>query len=302
MRRVDTAFQSGGKRCAAWLYEPDAEPPWACVVMAHGLGGTREGGLGAYAECFAAAGMAVLLFDYRHLGASEGEPRQLVSIGRQLEDWRSALSNVRGRPEIDRERIALWGTSLSGGHVIGTAARDGGLACVVAQIPHLDGLAALREVGARTAIRLTAAGLRDAARAIRRAPPWLVPIAGPPGSLAFLTAPDADEGLRALYPPGELRNEVAARVALSIGAYRPVRSAPKVNCPLLVCIADRDTITPPEPAARAAAAAPHGEARHYDAVHFEIYQGLLERVVSDQTEFLARHLLASAEAPERRVA
>ena len=116
--RTDSHFSSGGSECAAWLYMPDGEGPHPCVVMAHGFSAVREHRLDAYAERFAAAGMAVLVFDYRHFGASQGEPRQLLSIARQLADWHAAVAHARNLPEVDARRVAVWGSSFSGGHVI----------------------------------------------------------------------------------------------------------------------------------------------------------------------------------------
>ena len=117
MTREDVSFEVDGARCAAWLYRPEAAT--SIVVMAHGWTGVREQRLGAYAERFAAAGLAALVFDYRHFGASEGEPRQLLDIKRQLADWRAAVEFARRLPGI--ERVALWGSSFSGGHVLETA-------------------------------------------------------------------------------------------------------------------------------------------------------------------------------------
>jgi len=130
--RRDVEFKSGGITCRAWAYAPaghtePAAPSIAapCIVMAHGLGGTRDAALEPYAERFAQAGFHVLLFDYRHLGASDGEPRQLISIARQVDDWAAAIAYARSMPGVDPARIALWGCSLSGGHVLMAAARDG---------------------------------------------------------------------------------------------------------------------------------------------------------------------------------
>ena len=133
--RSDVSFESGAARCAAWLYRPAAPPPFPCVVMAHGFGGTREVRLDAYAERFAAAGFAALVFDYRHFGASEGEPRQLLDVAKQLGDWRAAIAWARAQPEIDAARVAIWGTSFSGGHVMSLGAEDAQLAAIVAQVP-----------------------------------------------------------------------------------------------------------------------------------------------------------------------
>ena len=92
------------------------------MVLAHGFGGVKEARLDAYAERFAAAGYAALVFDYRHFGDSGGEPRLLIDIGRQQADWRAAIAFARALEGVDGERIALWGTSFSGGHVIELAA------------------------------------------------------------------------------------------------------------------------------------------------------------------------------------
>ena len=96
--RREVAFLSDGVTCRAWAYVPDAAVPrpLPCIVMAHGLSGTRNASLEPYAERFAAAGFYVVLFDYRYLGDSDGEPRQLISIPRQLEDWKSAIAFARG--------------------------------------------------------------------------------------------------------------------------------------------------------------------------------------------------------------
>src|SRR5206468_5312028 len=138
MSRSDVTFRSGGDACAAWLYRPEREGPYPIVVLAHGFGALREARLWAYAERFAAAGMAALVFDYRHFGASGGEPRQLLDVSRQLADWAAAVAFARGLDGVDAERVALWGTSLSAGHVVSTAADDPRVAAVVAQVPFAD--------------------------------------------------------------------------------------------------------------------------------------------------------------------
>lgn len=91
---------------------------------------------------FAAAGIAALTYDYRHLGTSEGEPRGLIDITRQRADYRAAIDLARRLDGIDHERIALWGTSFGGGHVLATAARYHGIAAAIIQNPFVDGHAA----------------------------------------------------------------------------------------------------------------------------------------------------------------
>jgi len=288
--RTDVSFDSGGVRCAAWLYLPAGPPPFPCVVMAHGFGGTREVRLDAYAERFAAAGFAALVFDYRHFGASEGEPRQILDVGKQLDDWRAAIAWARSQPEIDPARVAIWGTSFSGGHVMSLGAEDARLAAIVAQVPFCDPRAAA--VPPLQMLRLLLAGLRDAWRGFRKHPPLEIPVVGPPGSLAVLTSPDAMPGYLALLPPGSLwRNAVAARVMLQVSRYRPLSAAARIESPLLVCAAEQDVLTPPGPALEAAARARRGTATRYPCQHFEIYLGtLFEQAVADQIAFLREHL------------
>lgn len=263
--------------------------------MAHGFSSVKEQRLDAYAERFCAAGLGVLVFDYRHFGVSGGEPRQLVDISRQLADWKTAVAFARTLEGADPKRVALWGSSFSGGHVVATAADDAAVAAVVAQAPFTDGLSAAKAGGAKAAVRLTLAGLRDAAAAVRGAPPVTIPAAGKPGTLAAMTAPDAYDGFHAIDPPESAwRNEVAARVALRLLQYRPFAKLRAVRCPVLVCVCENDWTTPPEPAARAAERSPNTELRRYPIGHFEIYSGRgFERAVTDQTEFLVRTLLGA---------
>jgi uncharacterized protein len=293
--RDDIRFRSHGETLAGWLYRPEGtDGPVRCVVLAHGFGALKEARLDAYAERFAGAGMAALVFDYRHFGDSTGEPRNLVDIGRQHDDWRAAIAHARGLDGVDPDRIALWGSSFSGGHVIAVGAGDRRVAAIVAQVPHADGIATLRSAGVANAARLTAAGLIDAAGALLGRPPHYMPIVGPPGTLAAMNSTDAEPGYSRLYPNGfEWRNQVAARIALRVAAYSPGKRAAALACPLLVQVGTRDVVTPPEPARKAARAAPRGELADYDAGHFDVYVGeTFERSVADQLEFLDRHLAA----------
>ena len=180
--RLDVTFGSHGARCAAWLYLPEGREGRApCVVMAHGFAATREEQLAAFAERFAAAGLAALVFDYRHFGDSEGEPRQLLDIRRQQDDYRAAVAYARTRDEVDPARIALWGSSFSGGHVVAVAAGDPSIAAVVSQSPFADGVAQATAAPPAVAAKLMALGLRDEIGARLGRPPVLIPVAGPPG-------------------------------------------------------------------------------------------------------------------------
>jgi len=290
--REDFDFQSNGAKCAAWFYRSKSVSRSPCIVIGHGFSGVREQRLDAYAECFAQAGIAVLLFDYRHFGASAGEPRQLLSIHRQLQDWEAAIDVARSLPEVDPTRIALFGSSFSGGHVQTIAARDSGIAAVVAQVPFCDGLRNLPAFGLNYVVRLTIAGLRDVATAVFGLEPYRIPAVGAPGTLAVLTTPDAVPGFANMNPPGSTwRNEVCARIALTVGSYRPGFSAAKILCPILYTIGEKDLLTPARFAHDAARRAPRAEVKSYACGHFDVYvPPLWEKVVADQIEFLLRQL------------
>lgn len=288
MDRRDVSFDSGGARCAAWLWaDAEARP---CVVLGHGFAATRIARLDAYAERFAAAGFAALVFDYRHFGDSEGEPRQLLSIRRQLDDWRAAVRFARSLDGVDPDRIVLWGTSFGGGHVARIAAEDSRVAAAISQVPYMDGIAALGAAGAPDVLRMTVAGVRDELHRLRRQPQHMIPVVGPPGRTAIMNSPDAEPGYMGMFEPGApFRNEVAARVALRIALYSPGRAARRITCPWLVSIADGDVVTPPQPALKAAMRAPRGEVRRYSSGHFDIYRGeLFRRAVADQIDFIRR--------------
>ena len=304
-QRRDLHFSSGTDRCHAWLYLPlttaGADRP-PVLVMGHGLGAVKQLRLAAFAERFQAAGYACLVFDYRHFGDSEGEPRELLSIRRQREDWHAAVAFARSLPDVDGDRVVLWGTSFGGGHAIVTAAEDRDVIAAIAQCPFTDGLASARQISALGNARLAAAVAKDlGARALGR-PPVRVKVAARPGEVGLMDAPDVIEGVMGLLEASglteeEYRNDVPARVALEIPLDSPGRRTRDVRCPILFCVCDTDSVAPAGATLRHAAEAPHGKVLRYPVGHFDIYVGdLFERVVADQLAFLATHVPVTAAA------
>lgn len=293
--RLDVTFPSDDSYCAAWLYLPESDEPAPIIVLGHGLGSVREMRLDVYAEHFVSAGYACLVFDYRHFGASGGEPRQLLSVSRELDDWRSAVAFARSREEVDNDRIVLWGTSFGGGHVITTAAADRRIAAVIAQCPFTDGPASALAMHPWTSAKVTALALTDIIGDRLGREPVMVPSAGAPRSTALMATHDSESGYLGLVPPSStFRNEVAARFALDISRYRPGRRTPEINCPILFCICEHDTVAPSAATQRHAARAPRGEIRLYDEGHFDIYvEPAFDQVIADQIAFLAAHVPAT---------
>jgi uncharacterized protein len=310
--RRDVSFASGGETCAAWHFpgESDAfasERGRPCLMMAHGTGGTRDSGLEPFAEAFAEAGLDVLLFDYRNFGASTGEPRQLAWPPRHREDYRAAVAFARGLDGVDPERIVLWGTSWSGGHVVYVAADDRRIAAVIAQIPDLDGLRALREISRYAdwgrLLRVNLESLKDVFGALRGRAPRAMPIVAEPGHFAAISSEDARAGYQAIAGPS-WRNEIIARWVLAEWTNRAITRMDEVQCPILVQIADRDQVAPPT-GARAAAWRAKGrvEVREYPCAHFGIYLGQWrEQAIADQLHFLRRHLAGTSARAEEPAA
>ncbi len=296
MDREEIRFASGAESCAAWFYPAlGVAGPAPCVVMASGLSCVREQRLDAFAERFAAAGFAVLAFDYRYFGASGGEPRSLMNASRQRQDWRAALAYAAGLEAVDAGRVAAWGFSLGGGNVQALAVGESGIAAAICVCPVVDGLRTLLFIGGPGHVaRLFAAGLRDGLRVLRRAEPHRAPAAGPPRSGAVLARPSTLAEFEAVTPPGSSwRNELCARAALA-PPYRLAKKVRRIGCPILYCIADDDEINPPALGIAAAGHAPAGELRRYPGGHFAPLHGeAFETAVADQLDFLQRSLAGS---------
>ena len=258
--------------------------------MAHGLGAIKEAGLAPYAERFAGAGYTVLVFDYRHFGGSSGEPRQLLSVRRQLEDWRSALAWVRSLDLVDPGSVVAWGTSFGGGHVLSIAAEDERLAGAIAQCPFTDGIASTLRVPPLASLRLTALALRDLAGSKFGRPALLVATVGEPGSLAFMATLDAMAGYRALTAGiDDFDERITARSVLDIVRYGPGRQARRISCPVHVAICDEDSVAPAARATRQVSRAARAEVVHYPIGHFDIYTGEpFEQAVAGYLDFLER--------------
>jgi uncharacterized protein len=292
VKRTDVQIESGGERLAAWLYEGASGSTRPSVILGHGFAGTRTARLDAFAERFAAAGLDVIVFDYRHFGDSTGEPRQLLSIGRQQADWRAAIAWARAREGADPARVALWGSSFGGGHVIQAAAKDGAVAAIVAQVPFISGAATIGTMGPVQALRFGYAGMRDLAHAATGRKPFMAAAVGPPGSLAAMNQPDSEPGYLAIVEDG-WRNEAAARILLRGPLWRPGRHAAELPCPALFVLATNDSVAPAAAARKAAARAPDAEVMEIDAGHFDVYVGdIFERVVARESEFLRAKLFA----------
>ncbi|HEX5929725.1 MAG TPA: alpha/beta fold hydrolase [Solirubrobacterales bacterium] len=292
---AEVEFPVRGERCAGWLHLPEGAGPHPGLVMLHSTAGVRQ--MRCYAErgrAFAEAGVAVLQFDCRGFGASEGEPRQLFDVRRQAEDLEGALACARAREELDAERLALWGASASCALVLDAAVRDPEIAAVVCLTPFVPGRATQRSAGTPI-LRLAAAATADRGRMLLGLKPRGVAVGGEPGETAILVREQAAAGERALLPADARLDPSGRRAELPGGAVwenrvvlrprlrtpHPLRLAPRVAAPLLVVAGERDLLCPPGPAAELAARAPRAELETLPCGHFELYEGAGIRAEAD---------------------
>jgi len=256
--RIDVGFDADGTTLRGWLYTPDmGAAPFPIVVMAHGFSAVKEMGLDQYAEVFARAGLAALIYDNRNLGASEGNPRFEIDPTAQMRDYRHAITYAQTRPEIRPDRIGVWGTSYTGGLVLMVAALDRRVKCVVSQVPFIGGYETMIEVmplEERKQFHNTGCRRKRSSLA-----------AGNPPSLVAVCTNDTSKPIDA---PGRRtysyfqsfmqqdslnwKNKVTLRSLDLRLEYEAMPFVARVSpTPLLMIIADNDTITPTDIALRA---------------------------------------------------
>jgi fermentation-respiration switch protein FrsA (DUF1100 family) len=249
MPRQDVEFNAEGVTLRGWLYVPDgATGPVPTIVMAHGFSAVKEMYLDAFAEAFAQGGLGALVFDHRNFGASDGEPRQEIDPWAQVRDYRHAITYARTREEVDGDRIGIWGSSYSGGHVLVVGAIDRRVKCVVAQVPLISG-----HENARRLVRSDfLESVREAFDADREArfrgeAPAMIPVVDPdPMAPSALPTPDSWEWFS---QTGETRapswrNEVTLRSVEMFWEYEPGAWIQWISpTPLLLVVAQRDHLT-----------------------------------------------------------
>ncbi|MEW2500639.1 alpha/beta hydrolase [Amycolatopsis sp. CA-161197] len=245
--RNDVEFAGeDGVTLRGWLFVPDQPGPRPAITMAHGYAGVKEHGLEPFAEAFADAGFVVLVHDHRTFGASDGTPRQDVDPWRQIADWRRAITFLEARPEVDAERIGLWGTSYAGGHAIVLGATDRRLKAVVAQVPTISGVEqGLRRVPPDAVAALEHAFAEDDRAVGRGEPPRSQTIvSADPAVPASYRAPDAVGFYLQDIPEGIWENQVTVRSTRAARMYEPGSWISRVSpTPLLLVVALNDTVT-----------------------------------------------------------
>lgn len=298
--RHDITFTSEGLSCSGWLYLPDdleSGEQRPAVVMAHGFSAVKEMYLSNFAERFAGAGFVVLVFDYRYFGESEGEPRGRLFPTEQHEDYRNAVSWVSERPEVDADRIGVWGSSYSGGHVLHLAAFDRRIKAAVSQVPLVDGWANAQRLmrpdvfaGLHQMLAQDRQSRYEGAESVR------IPVVAPEGEPAALPTPDSYEWFTqtggSIAP--NWRNEVSLESMEKFLEYNPAANIHRISpTPLLMVVAGGDTLTPTDLAIAAYERALEPKSLVITrGAHFDAYTepGLSETAIP-AVQWFERHLL-----------
>jgi fermentation-respiration switch protein FrsA (DUF1100 family) len=296
VERSDIEFEvEGGDRLRGWLFTPTAGTiSCPAISMAHGYAGVKEHGLERFARAFAEAGFVVLLHDHRNFGASDGGVRHDIDPWRQIADWRRAISFLESLPEVDADRIGIWGTSYAGGHVLVLGATDRRIRAVVAQVPSISGYEqGLRRVPGDAIAALERLFDDDERGQFRgERPRRQLVVSDDPSVPASYRTKDAISFYLQPVPPGAWTNEVTVRSGRLSRMYEPGAWVARVSpTPLLMIVALGDHITMTDLELRAYEQALEPKRLvTIDGGHFDAYLGQFSTTSGAAVTWFRQHL------------
>ena len=296
--REDIEFEAEGDVLRGWLYTPDdADKPVPTVVMAHGFSAVKEMYLDKYAEVFSEAGLGALVFDNRNFGESEGEPRYEIDPWQQVRDYRHAITYAITRDEVDSDRIGVWGSSYSGGHVLTVGAFENRVSAVVSQVPLTDGYHNVRRL-VRPDIMSQFEEQFDQDRLARfhGEEPTMVPVVSEDllGDAALPTQDSYEwftETKEKRAPNWE--NKVTLKTVEMLREYSPIHYVDRISpTPLLMIIAERDHLAVADRAFQAyEQASEPKKIITLDGGHFDAYVEKFEESSGPARDWFVEHLL-----------
>ncbi len=241
-------FQSEGATLRGLLITPrgrSAQLP--LVIMAHGTSATFRMVAIEYARVFAQAGIAALIYDHRNFGCSDGEPRQEINPWVQCRGYRDAMDFALRLPQVNPEKLALWGDSYTGGQVVVVSACDARAKVILAQCPVFGPVAPAEAPTRQTMAQIQLTLQSGDVRGTPETTTGPIPVVSP-SQLAYrslLTPIQAfrwftDYGGR---PGSEWINEVTRVIPPTPVAYSSFLCAPYVQAKVLFMVAPEDEMS-----------------------------------------------------------
>jgi len=289
---IKSTFISRGFQCAATLHLPTDKPiktPIPAILIVHGWGGVQDALTPPFCEQFTQAGFAVMTFDYPTWGDSQGLPRNSINPWQRVRDADAALTHLKSQTQVDARRVIIWGSSFGGGHAVELAAEHPDLLGVIAQVPMLDGRAALGAIPLTRMARLSINAIAD----LLSPKPLYIPIVAPLGKYASMDRDNAHESLlRGLAQAGienthKYDNRVTASSVLTIGLYRPFKRLKDIRVPTLLIGGSHDSVAPFDEDTIRLINNPCIQTKVLDANHFDPYfEPIFSKNLAYQMSFL----------------
>ncbi|KAJ5464333.1 uncharacterized protein N7458_000019 [Penicillium daleae] len=303
MAPENVSFQtSDNLTIRGWFFRPCLSPstPSPCLVMCHGFSAVKEMDLNTFAEYFTSnLLMSCLVFDHRGFGESntkQGQPPLEIIPSQQTSDISDAITYAQSRPDVQPDKIGIWGSSLSGGHVLWVGATDKRVKAVLSQVPCVDGYSNFQRL-----IRPDFVGSMNVLfekdrldRASGKPPAMLPVIDSNPQNPSALPTPDSYDFFSSWAKKCDWQNQVTLKSVEALREYCPSAHIHRIApVPLLMTVAVNDVLSPTDLALEAFSRALEPKTlQMLPGGHFDAYSGPnFDRNAAFQAQFLKDHLL-----------
>jgi pimeloyl-ACP methyl ester carboxylesterase len=247
-----------------------------------------------FAQAFATEGFAVICFDFRRWGASDGTRRNCLYISERLEDYRTVVKYCRQQEDFDAQKVVLWGYSFAGGHCLSLAAEpDLNVAAAIFQSPY-TGRSFRTRWDHPMFFQYLFYSIADIFTELLGLEPVYMNTCGPPGSYCMLSAPRALEGMLSISPRAEdFPNQISLSAFFRLPFHKPRATASKITCPVLFIAPRRDSICPFQATLDTSREIPTAEVLEVSGDHFDMFPGGVDYgpTLKRELEFLRKHLV-----------
>lgn len=284
---------NGGAVLRGRLYLPEGPGPHPAAIAHSGIGGVAEN-MFDLAELFISHGLALLAYDHRNMGYSDGEPRQLVDPLRQSRDIRTAVTYLRTRDEIAPGRIGCWGISLGGATGLIATALDKRIRALVSIVPPVSGRSARDLFPPQQLAELEGLIEKDRLAQLEGSPAMLLQTNGrrtPGGPPVIFEDPEGIEFTNDFKIMPSYRNELALETLDYLFEMEATPYAERITQPLLMVTATEDTVAPVEEALEMYSRIPNPKEHwEYEGQHYGILTRHYREIVDRTAEWLSKTL------------